>query len=236
MTFNEIEKRAFIRSLVASSVLILIMWQVKLLEIALDIDFAFLGIYPRTLHGIAGIFTSPFVHGDIDHLLSNSFPLFVLIIGLFYFFRKNAGEILLVLTIVTQGWVWLVARPAYHIGASGVVYALFGFILLSGFIRRSREALALSAVVLFLYGGMLIGISPMPSKPDMSWESHLMGLLAGFFAAFFYRRAQISGLIKEEYDFQKEQDDPGAVSFTDKSKHIEFVYYLKEDKENEVTN
>lgn len=233
MNRREIERMAFIKSLAVSLSVVGFLWVIKLLEIVLDTDLGYFGIYPKTLMGLLGILTSVFVHGSIEHLLSNTFTLLTLIFGLYYFYRAKATEILIWLTLISQFWVWMIARPAFHIGASGVIYALFGFILVSGLIRRQREHLALAAIVLFLYGGMLAGIAP--TEPHISWESHLMGFMAGIFFAFYYRDLKLYGIIVSGWDIADGEDSSGNISTTYENPYVEFRYTTvsKDEEEND---
>ncbi len=164
---------------------VMVLWFVKSLEIAMSLEFGFLGILPRTLSGTLGIITGPLVHGDLMHLLSNSFPLILLGIGVMYFYNKIAREVFLWIYFMTGIWVWIVARDAYHIGASGIIYGLVAFLLFSGIFRRDARSIAISLVVIFLYSGMLAGI--LPTSSSISWESHLLGAFAGLFCAFYFR-------------------------------------------------
>jgi membrane associated rhomboid family serine protease len=164
---------------------VMMLWFVKSLEIAMSLELGFLGILPRTLSGTLGIITGPLVHGDFMHLLSNSFPLILLGIGVMYFYNKIAREVFLWIYFMTGIWVWIVARDAYHIGASGLVYGLVAFLLFSGLFRRDARSIAISLVVIFLYSGMLAGI--LPTSSSISWESHLLGAFAGLFCAFYFR-------------------------------------------------
>jgi len=167
-----------------------LMWSVKFLEWATSMDLAVLGIYPRTLAGSVGIVTSPFIHGDFIHLFSNTFPLVFLGIGTIYFYRRFAIDAFIAIYLITGASVWLLARNAYHIGASGLVYGLVSFLFFSGILRKDIRAVAISLVVIFLYGGMIYGI--FPTVETISWESHLLGSISGFFIAFMYRKKSIS--------------------------------------------
>ena len=100
---------------------VFLLWVIKALEWALSFDFGIFGIHPRTLSGTFGIITGPLVHGDYMHLISNSFPLILLGIGIFYFYDKIAVEVFFWIYFVTGLCVWAMARDAYHIGASGIV-------------------------------------------------------------------------------------------------------------------
>ena len=171
-------------------VFVSLLWLVKLLEWVTSMDLAVLGIYPRTLAGSVGIVTSPFIHGDFLHLFSNTFPLVFLGIGTIYFYRHIAIDAFIAIYLITGTLVWLLARNAYHIGASGLVYGLVSFLFFSGILRKDIRAVAISLVVVFFYGGMIYGI--FPTKETISWESHLLGSIAGFFIAFMYRKKGIT--------------------------------------------
>ena len=183
------EKQKFFGSMVFTGLLLLTLWMVKLIEVGFQISFAEYGLQPQTLSGLRGILFSPFLHADWAHLSANSIPLFLLSAGLFYYYGKKAGTILLLSWFVTGLWVWIFARDTgIHIGASGVVYALASFHFTGGLLRREPRMMAFSLLVVFLYGGLLWGVIPdfYPGK-NISWESHLLGGIAGIVLAFAYR-------------------------------------------------
>ena len=165
-----------------------LIWVIKITEFGFGIDFSNYGILPRTLRGSIGIVTAPLVHGDLFHLLSNTFPLLVLGIAIFYFYDKIALLVLGIIYLLTGFWVWIAARDAYHIGASGLVYGMLTFLLFSGFIRKDRASLSISFMILLLYGGSFFaGI--LPGEKHISWESHLMGAVAGIFNAIYFKNS-----------------------------------------------
>ncbi len=183
------EKKKFFGSMVFPGLLLLTLWMVKLIEVGFQISFAEYGLQPQTLSGLRGILFSPFLHADWAHLSANSIPLFLLSAGLFYYYGKKAGTILLLSWFITGLWVWIFARDTgIHIGASGVVYALATFHFMGGLLRREPRMMAFSLLVVFLYGGLVWGVIPdfYPGK-NISWESHLLGGLAGIVLAFAYR-------------------------------------------------
>jgi membrane associated rhomboid family serine protease len=143
------------------------------------------GILPRTLIGLRGILFSPFIHGGVNHLLSNSVPLLVLGWFTVYFYPKATGRVVLVSWLATGLWVWSMGRESYHIGASGMVYSLAGFLFFSGLFRRRIALMAVSLIVVFLYGSMWWGVLPL--EPGVSWESHLFGGIVGTLMAWWYR-------------------------------------------------
>ena len=180
----------FRSSIIYTMTFVGILWLVRIVESLLSFDLGILGIHPRSLAGTVGILTGPLVHGDFHHLMSNSLPLIFLGIGVFYFYNKIALEVFFGIYFFTSFWVWMVARDAYHIGASGIVYGLASFLLFSGFFRKDSRSIAISLIVIFLYGGMAYGL--VPANDEISWESHLLGSVAGLIGAYFYRKHKSS--------------------------------------------
>jgi len=181
---------------------ILIIWFVYWFEIKFGFNFNKYGIYPRSIKGLQGVLFSSFIHSGPKHLFNNSVPLFVLLISLFYFYREVALKVLLFGSLFMGLLTWLIARESYHIGASGVVYLLFGFVLFSGLFKKHYRLVALSLIIIFLYGSMIWYV--LPVKDGMSWEGHLSGLMVGIFLALIYKN---KGLIKKEHHFQKTDFD-----------------------------
>ncbi|WP_282013806.1 rhomboid family intramembrane serine protease [Marinifilum flexuosum] len=132
-----------------------------------------------------GIITSPLIHGDFQHLMANSVPFLVLSWGIFYFYRPLSYRIFILCYLTTNILVWIGAREAYHIGASGLVYSFATFLFFSGIFRNYYRLIAISFVVVFLYGGLFWGIFPI--LKDFSWEGHLFGAISGLTYALAYR-------------------------------------------------
>lgn len=141
------------------------------------------GIYPRSLHGLPGILLAPLLHASFEHLISNTLPLLLLGGGMLYFYPKAAKFALPVLYALPGAGVWLFARDAWHLGASGLSYGVMFFVLTAGFLRGDKAAAGFSTAVLFLYGGMLLGL--LPEDSEVSFEYHLFGALCGLACAFF---------------------------------------------------
>ncbi len=182
---TNIEYKRFILSLVPPAIIIFLIWLVKIVEVADGLDLYYYGIFPRKINGLIGIISSPFIHANFNHLINNSFPFFLLLTAIFYFYHKVAWRVLLISYLATGILVWFIARPSYHIGASGLVYSFASFLFVSGIVRRNLNLLAISLLVIFLYGSLVWGI--FPYRPDMSWESHLVGLSIGVVLAVYYR-------------------------------------------------
>ena len=161
-------------------------WLIHGITLLEDLKLTFLGIYPLHVKGLVGIVTSPFIHGSTEHAISNSLPLLFLGGALHYAYPKIAFKVWFFGTIFCGFWVWIAARPSYHIGASGVVYALFGFLFVGGLLSRQRKLMGICLLIAFLYGGMIWGIFPVEEK--VSWEAHFFGLAAGISLAIYYRK------------------------------------------------
>lgn len=186
-------------------VIISIPWIIKTYEYSFDKQWYFLGIFPRDIKGLHGIITAVFVHGDFHHLWSNTVPFFILSAALFYFYDKKSILIYALLWLTTGMLVWFFAKASWHIGASGMVYALAAFHISSGIIKNVAQQRAFAMVVIFLWGGIIWGVFPdfFPER-NISWESHLYGILSGILYAFYFRK---SGPQRIRYDFEEEEEE-----------------------------
>jgi membrane associated rhomboid family serine protease len=179
------EVKGILKSFIPGTLFVLIISLIKYYEVTQQISFSTYGVFPRSLDAFTGIFTFPLIHKDYDHLFSNAVPLFVLMAMLYYFYKDMAGRVFLLLWLIGGTWLWMGGRPSYHIGASGLVYGLASFIFFSGIWRKWRSMMAVSMIVVFLYGGMIWGIFPW--FKDTSWEGHLFGGMAGLLLSWVYR-------------------------------------------------
>jgi membrane associated rhomboid family serine protease len=152
----------------------------------LGLGLSILGIYPREWSGLPGIFTAPLIHSTWGHLASNSLPILSLTAILVLFYRKVATQAFLMIWIGTGLMVWLFARPSFHIGASGLVYGLIGFIFFTGIFKKNVKSIVLSLIVLTLYSGSVESMFPNVGK-NISWESHLFGAMVGLVTSFVFR-------------------------------------------------
>ncbi len=193
---NNIEKIRLKLSLMIPVFLLLIMWAIKLYEYSFGISFSDHGIFPRRLFGLPGILLSPFIHENFNHLYSNSLPFLILGSSLFYFYKDSALKVFVLIWILSGSWVWIFGRTAYHIGASGVIYGFASFIFFSGVLNKSKPLLSVSLLVVFIYGSMVWGV--LPIKPEVSWESHLLGAITGFVLALIYSPDGTQRQIEEE--------------------------------------
>lgn len=230
--------------ILAPMLAVLIIWFVFWIELRFKINFNDHGIYPRSISGLQGIVLSPFIHGSIKHLYNNTLPLAVLLASLFYFYRNNALKVLFLGIILSGMFTWLIARPSFHIGASGVIYLLASFIFFKGIFTKYYRLVALSLVVVFIYGSLLWYIFPL--KEGISWEGHLGGFVIGLLLAFLVKTRIPStkkyAWEKEDYN---EENDPFLQHFdengnfiekdieeTPKEDSIKITYHLKKKKED----
>jgi membrane associated rhomboid family serine protease len=193
-----LEKRIIRYSLFISGLFVVVLWLVKLFEIEFNLDFSNWGILPLSVKGLRGILFSPLIHANLDHLIANTLPIFILTFSLFFFYRKSSYTIFVLIYLLSGLFVWLGGREALHIGASGVIYGLAAFLFLSGIISFNVRLLTISLVVSLVYGGMFWGIFPI--KPEISWESHLWGGISGFALAIFFRNSIPYDHIETEED------------------------------------
>jgi membrane associated rhomboid family serine protease len=145
------------------------------------------GIQPRTIAGLRGIALAPLLHRGFTHLATNS-VVFVVFGWVLLLIGGRNFLIVTVLSVVVSGLgVWLVgAAHTVHVGASGVLFGYFGYVLVRGYVQRSVGAVLLSLVMGSLYGRLLWGVLPL--RAGVSWEGHLFGLVGGALAAYLLRR------------------------------------------------
>ena len=220
------EKKLFINSMLFPFLFVSLLWMIKLIELEQNWELYRFGVYPRSLNGMLGILTSPFIHADFNHLIDNSIPLFFLLTAIFYFYWEVAYPVFFLTYLISGFGVWLFARSSYHIGASGLVYGFASFLFFSGIFRRNIRLMAISLLVSFLYGSMVWGI--FPYKQDMSFEGHLSGALAGLFLAYYFRE---NGPQKPQPTWYDEDDDDEGYNETHDEDDIIVKYkYIPSEK------
>jgi membrane associated rhomboid family serine protease len=180
------DRKRLLLSMLIPFIFVVLIWLIKASEHIFSVDLHFLGIFPQRASSLTGIFTSPFIHSDLKHLFNNTIPLFILGSALFFFYSQVAFRVLFWLFLLTGAAVWLTGRPSWHIGASGIIYGLASFLFISGILRRHIPLMGLSLLVAFLYGEMVWGIFP-GFRPNISWESHMLGAVAGAILAVWFR-------------------------------------------------
>ena len=185
--------------------LLVMMWTIYLLQHVYPRSLYDWGILPKDLLGLRGVVFSPLLHAvdSYSHILNNSLPIAVLLGATIYFYRDVAGKVFFFSWISSGLMVWLFAQNtgSYHIGMSSVIYALAGFLFVSGNLRKHSSLQAISLFVTFVYGSMIWGIFPLEER--VSWDGHLTGLMTGIALAFIFRKA---GVQQPKFQYEIEQE------------------------------
>jgi membrane associated rhomboid family serine protease len=163
--------------------LVAIFWIVTFVnEIFLRGRLNALGILPLNPVGLRGILFAPFLHGGFYHVAANTVPFIVL--GWLVMLRNISDFyfVSIIAALVGGLGTWLIGDPrSVHIGASGVIFGYFGYLLFRGYFERSFVAIAISLIIAFTYGSLIWGV--LPTRSYISWEGHLFGFIGGIIAA-----------------------------------------------------
>jgi membrane associated rhomboid family serine protease len=189
-----------------------LLWAIKLIEIFFNLNFVQYGVYPQSTDSLTGILLAPLIHGSLSHLFANTAPVLILGAALLYGYPKSAKIVLPVIYLGTGIGVWLFARSAYHIGASGLTFGMMFFVFMVGALRWDKLAIVLSMIVFFFYGSMIWGI--FPNDPAISYESHFFGAIIGIVMAFILKnhdplppQKKYSWEIEDENGFDWEENE-----------------------------
>lgn len=178
--------KRLLQKLIFPLVFIAILWLIHLFQVVSGIDLGRLGVFPRNAAGLPGILTSPLIHGSWEHLFYNSVSFLMLSAVIFGFYPRIAIRSFILLYLLSGLGVWILGQPfTYHIGASGIVYGMVSLVFWNGIFRRNIKSIVLALIILVVYAGFFSGI--VPGKEGISWESHLLGGIAGIFLAWWYR-------------------------------------------------
>lgn len=199
------EEKHILISALPGLLFVLLMWGSHITSHFLKVPFYTWGIYPRTIEGLKGILFSPFIHGDWGHLAANTFPILILFTFLYYYYSKIAFEATFWIYFLSGLWAWCLGRTSYHVGASGVIYGVAFLIFFLGIILKNRGSIAMSLIIVSLYGGLFWGLFPL--LRNVSWEAHVAGALAGLLLAFYFKKQFPKPVIKtaepeEEYEYE----------------------------------
>lgn len=188
---------------------VLAMWLVFWVEVRWNYPLNHFGILPGSFSGLRGVVFGPFLHGSLKHLFNNSVPVIVLLSALFYFYPQKAWRILLLGALLSGMGTWLIGRPAYHIGASGVVYMLASYLLFQGLFSKNLQLIGVSLIVVFFYGSLIWYLFPI--DPKVSWEGHSSGFAVGILLAVLnYKNVPIA---PKKYDWEQEEYDASKDVF-----------------------
>ncbi|MFT3754155.1 MAG: rhomboid family intramembrane serine protease [Paludibacter sp.] len=216
-------KRQFITAVFIPIVIGVMMILSFVLEKGMGWDFHRAGVYPRRIENIWGIFTLVFVHADWSHLANNVISFTILSSFLYYFYRQLASKILVVSYVFSGLILWVIGRDNWHVGASGLIYALAFFLFFSGVIRRYIPLIAISLIVALIYGNMIWHIFPWELRDPVSWEGHLSGGIVGVILSLYYRNEGPRKPIKvweeeDEDNYTADMDDDYEIEGNDNKK------------------
>ena len=195
--------RAHFRSaLVVAAAFVVVLVAIHAAGAALGLPLQRYGVQPQAWAGLPGILMAPLLHADVAHLASNALPLLVAGTAMLHLYPDAARVVLPAVYVGPGIAVWLFGRPSLHLGASGLVYGLVGYIFVAGVIRRDRRAIAAALLVSFLYGALVWGVFPL--KVGVSWETHLAGAAIGVALAFAFRARDVPP--RKRYSLEDEAD------------------------------
>jgi membrane associated rhomboid family serine protease len=213
----DVKQNRLLQSSVFPLFFLLIIWAVFYFDVTYKLNLHQYGLLPLSAHGLIGILTMPLLHGDLGHIASNTMPLLILGICLFYFYKEIAYKVFFISYIACGVLVWLFAQRdnhnSVHIGASGLIYALAGFLFISGIIRKHKALFGISLLITFLYGTIIWGVLPseyqkaihyIEDGKNISWEGHLFGFLTGVCLAYVYRKI---GIQQPVYSWEINNDE-----------------------------
>jgi len=199
------DSRSLRRSFFIAVSFAVLLWLIKLAELIFGLDLFQYGILPRRPDGLMGIVWAPLIHGSISHVFANTAPIIILGTTLLYGYPKSAKIVIPAIIAGSGLGVWLFARSAFHIGASGLTFGMMFFVFTMGVLRWDRRAITLSLLVFFLYGGMIWGVFPV--APEISFESHFFGAVTGVVFAILLK-GHDPAPPRKRYSWEDEEEEP----------------------------
>jgi membrane associated rhomboid family serine protease len=188
-----------------------ILWAIFIADEVFGLRLRQFGLRPGSVYGLIGILTAPLLHGNLQHLLSNSVPMVVSLTATLYFYPRSSIRVIPLTWLGSGGIAWIIGRPSLHFGASGLIYGLLAYIFVSGILRSDMRSVSVSLLVGFLYGSMVWGV--LPIRPHMSWEMHLAGAVVGVVLAFVFRDWDRVPVLR--YDWEDDDSVPEWYPETD---------------------
>lgn len=159
------------------ALLVGVLFFVHMINVALSYRLLVLGIYPRSTRGLLGIFCAPFLHANFNHVFFNAIALFVLSLLLLLYGLPIFTFSLVFISLLSGILTWCFGRPAIHVGASGVITGIWGFLVMEAYLSPSVLSVFLAIICIYYFAGILFGILPL--RKGVSWEGHALGLLSG---------------------------------------------------------
>lgn len=232
------QKKTIARIYLASFVpvsLCIVMFLSYLLQIGMHWPMYKLGVFPLRIESLTGVVTMIFVHADWKHLLNNMLSFSMLTLALYYFYNTIANKIMLFSLLCSGVLLWFIGRDSWHIGASGLIYAIAFFLFFSGLMRKHTPLVAISLIVAFLYGSMVWHVFPWETFNKVSWEGHLSGAISGLLVSIVFRK---QGPQKPVFEWGEElmsDDDDDEMQFFEEDLIPEELE-SEEQKNDEIKN
>ncbi|MEU6806245.1 rhomboid family intramembrane serine protease [Streptomyces neyagawaensis] len=172
-----------------------LLWILEVIDVASGNALDDFGIMPRSVPELVDVVPASFIHFGFGHVAANSVPLLVLgFLAALGGLRRFVAVCALIIVADGLG-VWLISPDNTNTaGASGVVFGLFGFLVVSGFVERRLLGVGVGVLVAAIWGGAILG-GIAPTETGISWQGHLIGLVTGVVAAFLFRRRQPRGAL-----------------------------------------
>jgi membrane associated rhomboid family serine protease len=186
-----------------------LLWLIHLMTWGLGLDPWPFGLRPREGSGLIGIITAPLVHSDFGHLFANSVPLATAGAAMLFVYPQSSLRVLPVIYLATGVLVWLFGRSSVHLGASGLVYGIVSYMLVAGLLRRDRRAVAISLLVVFMYGSLAWGM--LPVQPGVSWETHSAAAAIGALFALWLRKLDVPPPRRYTWEHEAYEDDESLI-------------------------
>ncbi len=195
---------SFTLAIKLTAAFVALLWLIHAFQVVTGLSLVGFGLRPRELSGLSGLLFTPLLHGNLEHLISNSMPLFIGGVAILFLYPNSSLRVLPLLYVGTSALAWTFARPSIHIGASGLVYGMLTYVFVAGVLRRDVRSVGVSLMVWFLYGSMVWGVFPL--APRMSWELHATGLMLGLVLAWAYRGWDRPPLKTYEWEDEDEEE------------------------------
>jgi len=223
------------RFLIIPAGFVLLLWLIFGFDYMFNLDLARFAVEPRTLQGLVGVLFFPLLLGSLEHIVANCTSVFVLLVATRYIFPSIFLRVFAISYLLPGLLTWIIGRPALHLGASGMIYALVVFLFISGVIRVNRYLLAISLLVVFVYGSLFWGLFPI--EQSISWEGHLSGAFTGFVLGIVYRKVAPAAEVQEKEPDWGDDDDVPFDDWNNKSettdsesdRKITITYHFKEN-------
>jgi membrane associated rhomboid family serine protease len=197
-------KRNFRLASKISLLFIAVLWAIFIVDVMFGLRLGKFGLRPGSIPGLTGIVSAPLLHANLQHLLSNTLPLYISLTFTLYLYPRSSIRVVPLVWFGSGALAWFIGRPSLHFGASGLIYGLLAYVFVSGILRRDMRSVSVSLLVGFFYGSMIWGV--LPIRPQMSWEMHLSGALFGVLLAFLFRNWDRTPLVR--YDWEDDDSVP----------------------------